>query len=187
MEFLSDSQDHVSEAAIQETTLSLIEPGSALVVVRGMILARTVPLAVNLAALTINQDMKALVPKTEDVTGTYLWAALAAARSRLKGLVRTAGHGTRKLDTSDLMAFRIPRPDPDRIRQVGTVVETHRRLVEGRRESALAMDHLFKLLLHKAFDGSLTSAWREAQSAVPLGEPHDLEPARPGAALEGLA
>lgn len=183
VEFLSDSQDHVSEAAVQETNLNIIEQGSALVVVRGMILARSVPLAINLTAVTINQDMKALVPRTEETTGTYLWAALTAAKSQLKTLVRTAGHGTRKLDTPDLMEFRIPRPDPDQIRQVSSVVETHRQLVERRRESELSLNRLFTLLLTKAFDGSLTAAWREAHAAALLEDSPDRHLAGP---MEGV-
>lgn len=184
VEFLSDSQDHVSEVALQETNLKLIEQGSALVVVRGMILARSVPLAINLSPVTINQDMKALEPRTEEVTGTYLWAALTAAKAQLKNLVRTAGHGTRKLDTPDLMEFRIPRPDPDQLRQVSSVVETHRQLVERRRESELSLKRLFTLLLAKAFDGSLTAAWREAQATALLEDSHGSQIAGP---MEGVA
>lgn len=170
MDFLSDSQDHVSESAVQETNLRLIERGSTLVVVRGMILARTIPLAINLSPVTINQDMKALLPKGEPVTGTYLWAALTVARQQLRGLVRTAGHGTRKLDTPDLMQFRIPLPTPDQIQQVNSAVETHRHLVESRQKGALAINRLFRLLLSRAFSGSLTSAWRESQAAELLEE-----------------
>ncbi len=184
VEFLSDSQDHVSEAAIHETNLNVIEQGSALVVVRGMILARSVPLAINMTPVAINQDLKALVPRTEEITGTYLWAALTAAKPQLKSLVRTAGHGTRKLDTPDLMQFRIPCPDPDQIRQVSSAVENHRQLVERRRESALAMNRLFTLLLNKAFDGSLTAAWREAHPAVLREDAHDRHLAGP---MEGVA
>lgn len=184
VEFLSDSQDHVSEAAIQETSLNLIERGNALVVVRGMILARSVPLAVNLTPVTINQDLKALVPRTEGVTGTYLWAALTAAKVQLKSLVRTAGHGTRKLDTPDLMAFRIPRPDPDQIREISSIVETHRQLVERRRESELSLNRLFTLLSTKAMDGSLTAAWRETHAAVLPEDSHDRHLAGP---MEGVA
>lgn len=169
-DFLSDSQDHVSEAAVQETKLRLIERGSALVVVRGMILARTIPLTINLSPVTINQDMKALLPKKEPITGTYLWAALTVAKQQLRSLVRTAGHGTRKLDTPDLMRFQIPIPDPDQIQQVSSAVETHRHLVEGRRKSALATNRLFRLLLSRAFSGSLTSVWRESQAAELLEE-----------------
>ncbi|MGA2499633.1 MAG: restriction endonuclease subunit S, partial [Tepidisphaeraceae bacterium] len=51
--------DHISERATQESSAKLIEPGAVLVVVRGMILAHTVPTAVLRVSATINQDMKA--------------------------------------------------------------------------------------------------------------------------------
>lgn len=56
---LLDSEDHVSQAAIEDG-LALVPPNSLLVVVRSGILRRTVPTAVNLVQTTINQDLKAL-------------------------------------------------------------------------------------------------------------------------------
>ena len=40
---IHDSIDHISEAATRETASKLVEPGAVLIVVRGMILAHTVP------------------------------------------------------------------------------------------------------------------------------------------------
>ncbi|MBK6803765.1 MAG: restriction endonuclease subunit S [Betaproteobacteria bacterium] len=58
---LSDSIDHINPTAISGTSLKLVPKGSVLIVVRGMILAHTVPVAVTTVPLTINQDLKALV------------------------------------------------------------------------------------------------------------------------------
>ena len=159
-DFLSDSQDHVSQAAVDETNLNVIEKGSTLIVVRGMILARNVPVAINRNPVTINQDMKALVPKTKEITGAYIWATLHLARRKLQTLVRTSGHGTRKLDTPDLMQFPIPSPDPDRLKQVTSLVEHHRLTAEQRQKSRRVLDRVFAVILSKAFDGSLTASWR---------------------------
>ena len=153
MDFLSDSQDHVSQAAVDETNLNVIEQGSTLIVVRGMILARDIP-------VTINQDMKALVPKTKEITGAYIWATLHLARQKLQMLVRTAGHGTRKLDTPDLMQFPIPSPDLDRLKQVTSLVEHHRSTVEQWQKSKRTLDRVFAVISNKGFDGSLTASWR---------------------------
>ena len=57
---LSSSEDKVTQKAVDDG-LALIPPLSVLVVVRSGILRRTVPTAVNEAATTINQDLKALV------------------------------------------------------------------------------------------------------------------------------
>lgn len=181
-DFLSDSQDHVSQAAVEETNLNVIEQGSTLIVVRGMILARDVPAAINRNPVTINQDVKALVPKTEGITGAYIWATLHLARRKLQMLVRTAGHGTRKLDTPDLMQFPIPPPDPDRLKQVASLVEHHRLAVEQRQKSKKMLDRVFAITLHKAFDGSLTASWRNRHVEELIWEMKRLERAAVDAA-----
>ena len=174
-DFLSDSQDHVSQAAVDETNLNVIEQGNTLIVVRGMILARDVPVAINRNPVTINQDMKALVPKTKEISGAYIWAALHLARQQLQMLVRTAGHGTRKLDTPDLMQFPIPTPDPDRLKQVTSLVEHHRLTVEQWQKSKKMLDRVFAVTLNKAFDGSLTARRRNGHTEGLVWEMKRLE------------
>lgn len=58
-----DSEDHITEEAIQESATKIIEPGAVLVVVRSGILRHTIPVAINTVKVALNQDMKALVPK----------------------------------------------------------------------------------------------------------------------------
>ena len=60
---ISDSEDKITEAAMAASPVRLIPPDSILIVVRGMILAHTVPIRMNSIAVTLNQDMKALVPR----------------------------------------------------------------------------------------------------------------------------
>ena len=163
-DFLSESQDHVSQAALDETNLSLVKQGNTLIVVRGMILARDIPVAINRNPVTINQDMKALIPKTKEITGAYIWAALRLAKQKLQMLVRTAGHGTRKLDTPDLMQFPIPLPNPGRLKQVASLVEHHRLMIERRQNSKMLLDRVFAITLNKAFDGSLAASWRDSHA-----------------------
>ena len=160
-DFLSESQDHVSQAALDETNLSLVKQGNTLIVVRGMILARDIPVAINRNPVTINQDMKALIPKTKEITGAYIWATLRLAKQKLQMLVRTTGHGTRKLDTPDLMQFPIPLPNPGRLKQVASLVEHHRLMIERRQNSKRLLDRVFTITLNKAFDGLLTASWRD--------------------------
>ena len=60
-EELYDSIDHVTDAAVTDCGLAKIEEGATLVVVRGMILAHSFPVARNKVPVTINQDMKAIL------------------------------------------------------------------------------------------------------------------------------
>lgn len=104
--------DHVNQKVLTETTIKLIPIGSVLIVVRGMILIHTVPVAQSLVPMTINQDMKALIPN-QSVHGTYLLWSMRVRQAQLLSLVATAAHGTKKLETERLEVFSIPLPPLD--------------------------------------------------------------------------
>jgi type I restriction enzyme S subunit len=110
-----DAADHVSRTVLNETNLKLVPPESVLIVVRGMILVHSVPVAINRVPVTINQDMKALRPASR-ITANYLQWLLKVSHARLLGAVSTAGHGTKKLDTNTLMGMSFPVP-PTQLQQ----------------------------------------------------------------------
>lgn len=58
--WLSDSQDKLTDKAVQESSTNYVEAGAILMVVRSGILQRTIPIAINTVQVTLNQDMKAL-------------------------------------------------------------------------------------------------------------------------------
>jgi len=104
-----DSKDHISDAALRETNIALISGPAVLIVVRGMILARTFPTAVTRVPVTINQDMKALTPRPE-LSVDYFALLLTGIQRELLELVEIAGHGTCCLRTDSWAAFCLPIP-----------------------------------------------------------------------------
>lgn len=104
---IASSSEHITEAAITESSAKLIPAASVLFVVRGMILARHVPVAVSDVPCAINQDMKAIVPG-KDILADYLAHMLWGANHILRGMVETAGHGTKKLETPVWSSLEIP-------------------------------------------------------------------------------
>ncbi len=84
---ISDSEDKITEAAMAASPVRLIPPDSILIVVRGMILAHTVPIRMNSIAVTLNQDMKALVPGPP-LNPTFLRWLLQSAHGYLLGKIR---------------------------------------------------------------------------------------------------
>lgn len=58
--YISETEDHISKTAINESSTNLIEEGTVLVVVRSGILKHTLPIAINSKPVTINQDIKAI-------------------------------------------------------------------------------------------------------------------------------
>jgi type I restriction enzyme S subunit len=70
---LYDSEDHISELALQSGATTLIPKNSILVVVRSGILRRKLPISINRVPVTINQDMKALIPDNDILCDFLAW------------------------------------------------------------------------------------------------------------------
>jgi type I restriction enzyme S subunit len=120
---LHDSRDHISDSAVRTTGISIIQPPAVLIVVRGMILARKFPVAVTRVPVTVNQDMKALVPKPELNAG-YLVSLLSGIQADLLLLIEIAGHGTCCLRTDAWGAFALPIPPLGEQQEIQRYLET---------------------------------------------------------------
>jgi hypothetical protein len=114
---ISDAEDHITEEAVAQSAVRLIPEGALLMVVRGMILAHSFPTAIAARQLTINQDMKAIIPFCPDM-GRMLLLLTKGLKPFVLRLVRRSTHGTCKLLTGDLFSLPIPippLPEQDRI------------------------------------------------------------------------
>ena len=60
-EIVYDAEDHITEYAIEHSATRLIQTGAILIVVRSGILRHSIPVAINVRPVALNQDMKALV------------------------------------------------------------------------------------------------------------------------------
>ena len=114
---IDDSEDHVNELAVFDTALRMIPPGSVLVVVRGMILAHSFPAAITKAAVTVNQDMKALLCR-EGLDPWFLRDFFRGIEYYLITLTDSSARGTRKLETERLGQILIPLPPRVEQRQI---------------------------------------------------------------------
>ncbi len=140
---ISDAQDHVSDAAVQGS-LALIPTGSLLMVVRGMILAHSFPVAETLVPVTINQDMKAMTPYVPAVL-PFLTLLCKGMKPEILALVERSTHGTCKLESSKIfgMSFALP-PLAEQSRIVARVAtlralcaDLRQRLAAARSQQAL--------------------------------------------------
>lgn len=118
-----DSQLKITERGLKASPTKLIPANSVLFVVRGSILFKRVPVAINRIDCTINQDMKAIVP-TQDILGDYLALMMRAANDELKSLVGTAGNSAGKLDTDMWSAIEIPVPPQKEQRRLVARIES---------------------------------------------------------------
>ena len=113
---ISTSADRITQQALRETGIHLIEPRVVLVVVRGMILAHSFPVALTTVPVTINQDMKALRLYGEVDPFYFAWALDGLARGIIATVVEEAAHGTRAIRMDQWQNLVCPLPPlPDQL------------------------------------------------------------------------
>lgn len=152
--WLPDSMDHISDTALAETNIKILEPGTVLIVIRGMILAHSFPVAQPLVRCTINQDMKGLIP-CDDFYPHYIAWSLRCQFSNIMRKVSTAGHGTRRLDNEALRSLPILKVDPNRQEAFSRIVDYCRSFDRRISESLDTGANFFASLQQRAFRGKL--------------------------------
>lgn len=161
---IDDAIDHISETVFEQTSLKRIAPNHLLIVVRGMILAHSFPVAINSVDIAINQDMKAIKP-VKDINVVYLLNCLNSLKRQLLKLISTAGHGTRKFDSVSMEKLFIPKPPEDLQNQFVAIAEKIEILKSDYQRSLVELESLYGALGQKVFKGELDL------SRVPMPKP----------------
>jgi len=139
--------DQISQAALKDGS-ALAPAGSVFVVIRGMILARDVPVALAEVPMAFNQDIKAIIPG-ERIVPDFLLYALEAFKRNLFQKVGRSAHGTMTLMSNDIAQFMIPVPDKETQQQIAGAIHLTERKVEYHRRKHETLSALFRTLLHE--------------------------------------
>lgn len=114
---LTDTQNHITQSALEETSIQLLPPGTVAIVARSGILKHTLPIAYVPFAATVNQDIKALIAKST-IVSRYAMMTLLAYRTEILNKTKKAGGTVDSLDISKFMRFQVPvppQPEQERI------------------------------------------------------------------------
>ncbi|MBU2511776.1 restriction endonuclease subunit S [bacterium] len=122
VEYLSITQNKISNEALLNSSVKPIPKNSILFVVRGMILAHSFPVAVATTEVTINQDMKALCPYLPSIH-EFLLIISKGYKSQFLNLIERSSHGTCRLETEKLF-FKVVGTPPS-AEQKRIVEKTH--------------------------------------------------------------
>ncbi|NVK73752.1 MAG: restriction endonuclease subunit S [Oceanospirillaceae bacterium] len=98
--YIDSSIDYITAEALDGSTVKLIPINSLLMVVRGMILAHSFPVAITQKPVVINQDMKALV--FSELLPDFVLLMLQGFKDKMLQRVDRSSHGTCKLVSEKL-------------------------------------------------------------------------------------
>ena len=152
-----DTQDHISEAAITSGVSTLIPENSVLVVVRSGILRRTLPVAINRVPVTINQDMKALIPLPGLSSDFLAWWFRGNETDILEDV--KGGTTVQSLVWDKVSNFNVCIPPLPEQKRVVAYLDDLQSLADALRhiqtETSAELDALLPSILDKAFKGDL--------------------------------
>lgn len=154
---LEDVIDHISAEGAKAG--SKMAPANAvLVLVRGMGLAKDLPIARITRPMAFNQDLKALVTLGE-VTGSYLRSAIYNRKDTLLSRLVPSAHGTMTLNLDDLQTFRIGLPtDPNEGDEITATLDAIDAKIDLHKRKKAVLEDLFRALLHKLMTGEIRVA-----------------------------
>jgi type I restriction enzyme, S subunit len=186
---LDDAIDHVSAEGVKAGS-KLAPSGSVLLLVRGMGLAKDLPVSVITRPMAFNQDIKALVPRDE-YSGRFIRSAIYVAKERLRSQIVPSAHGTMTLNLNDLETFLLACPSTvDEAEAIAAALATIDRKIAHHRAKRAALDALFQTLLHKLMTAQIPVAALDIDTSEitgPTSEPEsaltdtapDLNPSSP--------
>lgn len=168
---LQSSEDRITRAAVDSSSVDVFPPDTVLMVVRSGILAHTFPVAVAGVEATMNQDLKGVVPKG-GIDATYLAYALRSSGRDILNQCSKAGTTVASIDTTALHRYSIPlAPTNEQQRVVEKLDELLSDLDAGIAALERARANLKRYratVLKAAVEGRLTEKWRAAH---PHAEP----------------
>jgi type I restriction enzyme S subunit len=150
---LWDTQDHISEEGLQNGS-RLVPAKTLFVAVRGMCLAKDIPVAMAEVPMAFNQDIKALMPLS-NVDAEYLLYTFQYHKADILQFVGTSAHGTKRLGTSSLQVLPILLPPIEEQQLISSALRgCDRKIIALEQEMAL-LNELFRAMLEELMTGRL--------------------------------
>lgn len=144
-----DTEDKITADAIRESATKLVPAGAVLMVVRSGILAHSIPVALAGCEVTLNQDLKAMVPRF-GLSPEYLMYFIAGMQRELLVVWKKEGATVESLELESVV--RTPTPLPSSAEQraiaafldretarIDTLVAKKERLIELLHEKRTAL------------------------------------------------
>ena len=117
------TEDYITSAGLGNSPCVLIPPYSVLTVVRSGILQHTIPVAINTVPVTLNQDMRALIPNAR-VNSRYLAYQIEGCQKELREEWVKQGATVESIEHQRMVDSRLAVPPPDEQQAIADYLDT---------------------------------------------------------------
>ena len=132
--FITETEDHISEEAVEASATKRILAGSVVCVVRSGILKHTFPVALLARDMCINQDIVAFKPKTDAISSQFLFYFLKTKASSILEKGIKPGVTVQSFYKGFFHDYSIPLPSLETQQAIVSEIEAEQALVNANRE-----------------------------------------------------
>lgn len=153
---IADAEDHITQAAVEQSATQVVPPSSVLIVVRSGILARRLPVALAQNAVALNQDMKALICEPPLRPKFLAYFLQFKEREILSGFVKR-GATVHSIEMSRFNRIQVPIPAPSEQRRIVEILDQADVLRKRAREADAKAARILPALFLKMFGDPATN------------------------------
>jgi len=134
VDFLEDTEDHISKLAASQSATKLVGPDTLLCVVRSGILQHTFPVALTLRPMCFNQDIVAIRPTSPEIDIRYLFYTFKSNSVEILKNGIKPGVTVQSFHSGYFKSYPLPLPDLETQRAIVAEIEAEQSLVAANRE-----------------------------------------------------
>lgn len=127
---IESAADNITGLALCETNLPLLDPGHVLMVVRSGILRHSIPIAVNMVPVSINQDIKAM-RLCSDLDPYYFRYFVDGLQRHLLHIWRKPGTTVESLEYDYYSEYPVPLPPLETQRRIARFLDDKTARISG--------------------------------------------------------
>ena len=128
--YILDAVDHISEDAVLNSSVGVIEAGRVLMVVRSGILRRTIPSGISTRRVAFNQDIKAIATNPTHLNSEYLHALVEGCEKALLDAWRKVGATVESIEHEFMANTYLPLPSLKEQGQILAWIESESYLLD---------------------------------------------------------
>lgn len=151
VDFLEDTEDHISELAVSQSATKLVDADTLLCVVRSGILQHTFPVALTRRAMCFNQDIVAIRPISSDLDVRYLFYTFKSGNEEILKTGIKPGVTVQSFHSGFFKSYPLPLPDLPTQRAIVAEIEAEQALVNANRELIRRMEAKVKAAIDRVW------------------------------------